>query len=103
MVQSVELVFDRDTEAAVRHIWDGLAAAGVPSQAPASRPHVTLAVAERIGAEVDALLAGVAHRLPLRCVIGAPLLFGRSKVVLARLGVSAVEMLGGHGGAHRVG
>jgi hypothetical protein len=102
MVHSVELLFDPDTESAIRHIWDGLAAAGVPSQAPASRPHVTLAVAERIGAEVDALLAGVAHRLPLRCVIGAPLLFGRSKVVLARLVVPTIELLEVHAEVHRL-
>ena len=45
MVHSIELVFDSDTEAAIRRIWDDLAGAGIPSQAPASRPHVTLAVA----------------------------------------------------------
>ena len=56
MVHSVELVFDPDTEAAVRRIWDGLREAGIPSQAPASRPHATLTVAERIDPEVDALL-----------------------------------------------
>lgn len=36
MVHSIELVFDSDTEAAIRRIWAGLAAAGIPSQAPAS-------------------------------------------------------------------
>ena len=56
MVHSIELVFDPDTESAIRRIWDDLAAAGIPSQAPASRPHVTLAVAERIAAGVDELL-----------------------------------------------
>jgi len=45
MVHSIELLFDRDTEAAIRQIWDGLATADIPSQAPAGRPHVTLAVA----------------------------------------------------------
>ena len=59
MVHSIELVFDGDTEAAVRRIWDGLAGAGIPSQAPASRPHVTLAVAESISTEVDELLGPV--------------------------------------------
>ena len=34
MVHSVELLFDPDTEAAVRQIWDGLREAGMPSQAP---------------------------------------------------------------------
>ncbi len=37
MVHSIELVFDGNTEAAIRRIWAGLAAAGIPSQAPAVR------------------------------------------------------------------
>lgn len=85
MVHSIELVFDRDTEAAVRRIWEELAGAGIPSQAPASRPHVTMAVADRISSEVDELLSPVAATLPLSCAIGAPVLFGRASVVFARL------------------
>ena len=65
MVHSVELVFDPDTEAAIRHIWDGLREAGMPSQAPASRPHATLTVAERIDPEVDALLAPLTRPVPV--------------------------------------
>ncbi|MGB6206813.1 2'-5' RNA ligase family protein [Mycobacterium sp.] len=101
MVHSIELVFDRDTEAAIRHIWADLAAAGIPSQAPASRPHVTLAVAERIAPDVDALLRPVAQRLPLRCAVGASLLFGRSNAVLARLIVPNAELLALHAEVHR--
>ena len=66
MVHSVELVFDQDTEAAVRHIWDGLRETGIPSQAPVSRPHTTLIVAERIDPEVDSLLARHCGRFPIR-------------------------------------
>lgn len=62
MVHSIELVFDPDTEAAIRQTWKALAAAGIPSQAPASRPHVTLAVADAIAADVDALLACIVYR-----------------------------------------
>src|ERR1700694_262396 len=102
MVQSVELVFDPDTEAAVRHIWDGLAASGVPSQAPASRPHVTLAVAEKIDPAVDALLADLTGRFPFPCRVGAALLFGRSNAVLARLVVPTTELLEVHAAIHRV-
>lgn len=102
MVHSIELVFDPDTEAAIRHIWTGLADAGLPSQAPASRPHVTLAVAERISMDVDALLVPVSQRLPLPCSVGAPLLFGRAKAVLARLVVPTVELLALHAEVHRV-
>ena len=76
MVHSVELVFDADTEAVVRQIWSDLRDAGIPSQAPASRPHATLTVAERIDPEVDALLARLGDRFPFPCRIGAPLLFG---------------------------
>jgi hypothetical protein len=102
VVHSVELVFDQDTEGAVRHIWDGLRDAGIPSQAPASRPHTTLAVAERIDPEVDSLLATLLPRFPVDCRIGAPLLFGRAKAVLARLVVPTRELLDLHAEVHRM-
>jgi len=102
MVHSIELVFDHDTEAAIRRIWDGLAAAGIPSQAPASRPHVTLAVAEHIDADVDDLLRPVAGRLPMRATVGAPVLFGRGSVVFARLVVPTGELLALHAEVHRL-
>jgi hypothetical protein len=102
MVHSIELVFDRDTEAAIRRIWDDLAGAGIPSQAPASRPHVTLAVAESISADVDQLLNAVRTRLPLDCAVGAPVLFGRTAAVFARLIVPTSELLGLHAEVHRL-
>ncbi|MCV7100626.1 2'-5' RNA ligase family protein, partial [Mycobacterium palustre] len=102
MVHSLELVFDGDTEAAIRRIWEGLARAGIPSQAPASRPHVTLAVAENIAPDVDELLGPVAARLPLHCAIGAPVLFGRANVVFARLIVPTSGLLALHAEVHRL-
>jgi len=102
MVHSIELVFDRDTESAIRRIWDDLAGAGIPSQAPAGRPHVTLAVAERIAADVDELLSPVGQRLPLDATIGAPVLFGRANVVFARLVVPTSELLALHAEVHRL-
>jgi 2'-5' RNA ligase len=102
MVHSIELVFDRDTEMAIRRIWSDLAAAGIPSQAPASRPHVTLVVADRIASDVDALLMPVAQRLPVQCAVGASVLFGRSNAVLARLVVPTAELLAVHAEVHRV-
>ena len=102
MVHSIELVFDRDTEAAIRRIWDDLAGAGIPSQAPASRPHVTLAVAESISAEVDGLLSPVSERIPLDCAVGAPVLFGRTSAVFARLIVPTAELLSLHAEVHRL-
>jgi hypothetical protein len=97
VVHSIELLFDSDTEAAIRRVWDDLATAGLPSQAgvkaATNRPHVTLTVAQSIAPAVDELLAPVAARLPMRCVIGAPLLFGSGKRTLARLAVPSAEMI----------
>jgi hypothetical protein len=101
MVHSVELLFDPDTEAALRRIWDELADADLPSRIPAGRPHVTVAVAERIAPDVDILLRPIAQRLPLECDVGAPLLFGQSNAVLARLIVPTAELLALHADVHR--
>ena len=102
MAHSVELLFDPDTEATLRRIWDDLAAADLPSRVPAGRPHVTVAVAERIAPDVDALLRPVARQLPLKCNVGAPLLFGQSNAVLARLIVPTAELLALHADVHRI-
>ncbi|WIM88770.1 2'-5' RNA ligase family protein [Candidatus Mycobacterium wuenschmannii] len=102
MVHSVELLFDPDTEATLRRIWDDLADADLPSRLPAGRPHVTVAVAERIAPEVDDPLRTVAQQLPLECDIGAPVLFGQSNAVLARLIVPTDGLLALHAEVHRV-
>jgi hypothetical protein len=102
MAHSVELLFDQDTEAAVRLVWADLAKAGLQSQAPNSRPHTTLTVAEHIDAEVDASLAALVNRFPFPCRIGAPLMFGRSKAVLARLLVPSAELMDVHTEVHRL-
>lgn len=93
MVHSVELVFDPDTEAAVRQIWDALREADIPSQAPAGRPHATLTVAQHIDAQADVVLTELVDRFPLPCRLGATLIFGRSAGVLARLLVPTDELL----------
>ena len=69
---------------------------GCPARPPASRPHVTLAVAERIDPRRRRRAAPVADRLPLDCALGAPLIFGRSDGVLARLVVPTAELLALH-------
>ena len=102
MVHSIELLFDPDTEATIRDIWDALASAGIPSQAPAGRPHVTLAVADRIAEEADAQLRPVTERLPLGCAVGASLVLGRSNAILARLIVPTAEVLDLHAEVHRL-
>ena len=100
MVHSVELLFDRDADAAIRRIWDDLTEAGVRSQAahraPSNRPHVTLAVAETMDESVNDALRPLVRRLPLRCTIGAPMLFGRRDFTLVRLIVPSVELLSLH-------
>src|ERR1700753_2508815 len=102
MVHSLELLFDDETEASLRGLWDELSAADLPSRIPAGRPHVTLAVAERIEPDVDALLRPVAQRLPLGCTVGAPLLFDKSTPVLPRLVVPSADLLALHADVHRI-
>ncbi|OBI91201.1 2'-5' RNA ligase family protein [Mycobacterium asiaticum] len=102
MAHSIELLFDPDTEAALRRMWDKLAAAGIPARIPPGRPHVTVAVSQRINADVDELLGPVARRLPLRCAVGAPLIFDRGNVVLTRLVLPSRQLLDLHAEVHRL-
>jgi 2'-5' RNA ligase len=100
MVHSVEMLFDPDTDAAIRRSWDDLTAAGVRSQAahtaPSNRPHVTLAVAASMDESVNDALRPLLRRLPLRCTVGAPMLFGRRDFTLVRLIVPSAELLSLH-------
>ncbi len=47
-------------------------------------------------------MATLAARFPFACRIGAPLLFGRAKVVLARLVVPTAALLDVHAEVHRL-
>ncbi|MGE2834548.1 2'-5' RNA ligase family protein [Mycobacterium sp. SMC-4] len=107
MVHSVELLFDDDTEAAVRQVWQDLADAGIRSLAghtsPTNRPHVTLTVSEHLDDAVDESLRTLLSRLPLPCMIGAPMLFGSPRALtLVRLLVPSAELLDLHAETHRV-
>lgn len=107
MVHSVELLFDADTEAAVRQVWRDLAEAGIRSlsghRSPTNRPHATLTVAENLEDAVDDALRPVLNRLPLPCIIGAPMLFGAGRTVtLVRLVVPSAELLDLHAETHRL-
>ncbi|MUL45284.1 2'-5' RNA ligase family protein [Mycobacterium sp. CBMA293] len=102
MVHSVELLFDLDTEAAIRRAWDGLRAAGVSAQSPAARPHVTLVVASGMDHAVAEALSVLLPRFPLRCRVGSALVFGRSAAVLARMIVPSAELLDVHAEACRL-
>lgn len=107
MAHSVELLLDVDADRTVRDRWDALTDAGIRSQAahrgPSNRPHVTVAVAAAISDAVDAELAtAAAAMLPLRCRIGAPVLFGHDPFVLARLVVASTELLELQARIHRI-
>ena len=106
MVHSIELTLDTAADGAVRDLWQALAEGGVPSQAghrsPTNRPHVTVTVAARMSAGVDAGLAPLLDRLPLRCRIGAPMFFGRGPYTLVLLVIPSVELLDLHAQVHRI-
>lgn len=106
MVHSVELLFDAETDSAVRRIWDDLMVAGVRSQAahgsPSNRPHVTLTVSGRMDDTVTAALQPALARLPMDCRIGAVMLFGGRTVTLVRLVVPSVELLDLQAQVHRI-
>lgn len=97
MVGSIELLFDEQTETRLRECWAALTEAGLPSQGrldtTTNRPHVTLAVADRISARVDDELREYADRLPLPCTIGALVVFGEHRLTLAKLIVPSAELL----------
>jgi 2'-5' RNA ligase len=99
-VQTVELLLDEPTDAAVRAEWKRLADAGLPSQAlhtgSTNAPHITVAVARVIPAEVERHVAGLVHRLPLPVELGALVVFGSRRLALARLVVAQADLLGLH-------
>jgi 2'-5' RNA ligase len=103
MAHALELLFDPDSEAKVKSVWDRLEAAGLPSLATRShqqhRPHVTLAVAERIEATriqdgQDRLAA--TH---LDVTLHSPAVFQRSGVLYLSV-VPTLELLGLHQQVH---
>ena len=106
MVHSVELVFDRDTDAAVRHIWDALAGMGIKSQAsnksPSNRPHATMIVAQRMDIGVNDALSAVLGLFPFGCTIGAPMIFGTRAVTLVRLLVPSPPLVSLHAQTYEI-
>ena len=106
MAHSIELLLDPDSDAAVRAQWQALAEAGLPSElrvtSATNRPHVTLVAGQRISPDVDESLRGLASRLPLDCVLGAPLVFGGPRLTLARLVVPSAALLVLHAEAYRL-
>lgn len=112
MVQSVELLFDEGTEAALRRAWDVLHAAGLPSLATShsgsNRPHVTVAVA---AAGLDPAVPGLRAVFAgwelashgLAGTVGGFVLFGgyHHRFVLARAVVLSRPLQTLHSAVHR--
>ena len=96
-MHSIEVVLDDDTDRQVRAQWHELALAGLPSQArhtgESNRPHITLALAGAVSAQVDRRLLRVAAGLPVPVTLGGLLIFGGRRFVLARLVVPSVALL----------
>lgn len=95
---SVEILLDPVSEAAVREQWTRLVEAGLPSAgrqtAPSNRPHITLAVRERVDA---AAFAPVGDSLPFGLELGGVLLFGhRDRFVVTRQVVVSTRLLDLH-------
>jgi hypothetical protein len=97
MAHSVELLFDPESEEAIRRDWRALAEAGLPSQAnhrsPTNRPHVTLTAGKAIDPAVDAPLVDLAATLPVPCRVGAPIVFGSGRFTLVRSIVATADLL----------
>jgi 2'-5' RNA ligase len=88
MVQSVELLLDRAGDSAVRADWERLESLGLRTPArhrsEATRPHITLAVADRVPDEVERALTALHPDFPLPLAIGGLLVFGSRRLVLTR-------------------
>jgi 2'-5' RNA ligase len=85
MANALEVLFDPTTEAAIKDLWARLETAGVPSLASRThrrhRPHVSLAVADRIETQQ---LEGVHERLAathLDITLYSPAIFPRPGVL----------------------
>ncbi|WP_328355768.1 2'-5' RNA ligase family protein [Mycobacterium sp. NBC_00419] len=97
MAHSIELLLDDRSDAAIRKLWQALDDAALPSQvrvkSATNRPHITVLAADRISPDVDSALVQLAPRIPLPVLVGAPLVFGGGRLVLARLIVASAELL----------
>lgn len=98
-MQSVELLLDPATDAAVRAEWAALSAAGLPSQADhrgeTNAPHISVLAAEGFP-EDEGSLPAAARALPLAVRLGPPVLFSGRRLVLARLVVVDRALLDVH-------
>jgi 2'-5' RNA ligase len=97
-VFSVELLLDAELERSVREDWDLLLGADMPSSgrnpAPSNRPHVTLAVRERVD---PGAFAASAAMLPVPIELGGVVVFGHGlRFILARQVIVSAALLEVH-------
>ncbi len=96
-MQSVELLLDAVTDATVRRHWQALSDAGLPSQGDipeqTNRPHVTLGVAQHFPGTVERELPALAASLPVPVSLGALIVFGSRRYIVARQVVVTAELL----------
>lgn len=100
-LHSVEALLDAATDAEVRREWALLADAGLPSQAghlgTTNAPHLTLSAATDVPDAVETrLVRALEGRLPVAVHLGALLVMGSRRQVLARLVVPSAELLALH-------
>jgi len=103
---TLELVPDPGLEARVIAVWKLLAAAGLPSRSrhphPTNRPHLTLAVADRLDEPVRAALARELAELPVPLRLDGLVVLGGRRRTVAWLVVPAAPLLGLHRRVHAV-
>lgn len=96
-MHSIELIVDDETDRQVRTQWVALDEAGLPSQArhagASNRPHITLALTDTLTGDVIHRLAATTADLPIPITLGGLLLFGATRVVLARHVVASIALL----------
>lgn len=97
MVNTLEALIDERAEARIRLEWAELEAHRLPNQGrhrgASNRPHITMAVATTIAAELESPLRAAVGELPLPIEVGELTCFGRGPFVLVRLVVVTPELL----------
>jgi len=100
MTQSVELLLDPSSDAAVRAEWAALRAAGLPSEQRSAtsdhhRPHITLYAGDALSAGADGALPALVAGMSLELRLGALMLFGphRERFVLVHQVVPSGTLL----------
>ncbi|WP_150307038.1 2'-5' RNA ligase family protein [Planctomonas psychrotolerans] len=105
-MHSIELLFDDETDAAVRAEWRALAECDLPSlerhTGATNRPHVTMLVADSLDTADLAPLREAVGTLPLTVSLGGVVIFGagRRGFVLARHIIVTRELAALHRSIH---